>query len=161
MDLNAQDVLLTTYGPVSIESLSFSVFLPLATASCVVNTEEESLEEYFSALEKAFVTVLLTDDRTALGLTSRFRKLLFREKDYPSRRKAATLMKTLLLPHVFLLRSLKERLGFRLRRAYILNEIYDKRYYYYAPMYGVEIMTGFALEEAAGIVLLSTPLRRA
>ncbi|MBR5901168.1 acyl--CoA ligase [bacterium] len=161
MALNAQDVLMTTYGPDSIESLSFSVFLPLATASCVANAEGQDPNECFAVLRKAFVTVLLTDERTALGLTSRFRKLLSREKDYAFRRKAASFLKTFFLPHVFLLRALKERLGFRLRRAYILSEIYDRQYYYYAPMYGAEIMTGFSLEEAAGIVLLSTPLRRA
>lgn len=161
MELNAQDVLMTTYAPNSVESLSFTVFLPLATASCVVNTEKDTLEEWFSALEKDGVTVFLTDEKNAMDLSTLFLNKISGEKDFRFRRKLAGILKFLCLPHVFLMRSLKERLGFKLRRVYVLNEVKDKRFYYSGPMYGMEVMTGFSMAEAAGIALLSTPLRRA
>ncbi len=161
MLLDAQDVLMTTYAPNSVESLSFTVFLPLATASCVIGTEKDTLEEWFSALEKHGVTVFLTDEKNAMALSNLFLNKISGEKDFRFRRGLAGALKFLSLPHVFLMRSLKERLGFKLRRVYVLNEVKDKRFYYSGPMYGMEVMTGFSMAETAGVVLLSTPLRRA
>jgi len=158
---DARDVLFTTFAPSSIESLSFTLFMPLATASCVVNLESKDLDLAFEALRKEGVTILLTDIQSAFALSSRFRKLIKDNGGYAKRIKFARYLKIFKLPHVKLLSSLKEKFGIKIKRVYILDEVKKKRYYFYAPMYGVEIMTGYARKETSGIVLLSTALRTA
>ncbi|MBR5946342.1 acyl--CoA ligase [bacterium] len=158
---DARDVLFTTFAPASIESLSFTLFLPLATASCVINLEKNDLDLALEALRKEGVTIMLTDIQSAFALSSRFRKLVKDSGGFVKRIRFARYLKNFKLPHVKLLSSLKEKFGIKLKRVYILDEIKEKRYYFYAPMYGVEIMTGYARKETAGIVLLSTALRTA
>ena len=161
MLLDARDVLLTTFRPKDLESLSFSVFLPLITASCVVNVEAEGPEKAFQALKEGLVTVLLTDEKTALAGFELFRELLRKEGGHKKRIGLARILKHLGLPHVFILKRLKERFGIKLRRIYILGEVREKEYYFYAPMYDLELRTGYARNETSGIVLLSDALRNA
>ena len=161
MLLDARDVLLTTFRPQDLESLSFSVFLPLITASCAVNAEADGPEKAFQALKEGEVTVLLTDEKTALAGFELFRELLRKEGGHKKLIAFARILKHLGLPHVFILKRLKERFGIKLRRIYILGEVREKEYYFYAPMYDLELRTGYARNETSGIVLLSDALRNA
>ena len=157
---DARDVLFATFPPYSIESLSFTLFMPLVTASCVVNAESRDPEQCFEALRKEGITILLTDRSFARAMASRFRKLILEEGGL-KRVKLAKLMKRLNLPNVRLLSGLKEKTGIKIKRIYILDDVKEKTYYFFAPMYGAQIMTGYARKETAGIVLLSSALRNA
>jgi|GEM_PF-2427129 len=161
MLLDARDVIMTTFRPQNMESLAFTVFLPLVCACRVVNAGTGDVRTTFGSLREGQVTVLLTDEKTALAGFGLFRELL--EKDGGRRKRIAfaRILKRLGLPHVALLKSLKEKYGLKLRRLYILGEVREKEYYFYAPMYDLELRTGYARNEAAGILLLSDALRNA